>query len=301
MTFFFSLFHDFSCDWIARIKFHSIAIQSPLALQHTHTHIECDLIHEHSNDALLRLLSRFQSQLKRVQVEWNWIKVHCITMQSIESRLLKRVHHNRDSIDCIVMQCTLLQFHSIWFNLIQFDSISSNLIQFDSISSNLIQFDSIWFNFIQFDSIWFNLIQFHPIWFNFIQCDSIWLNCIQLNAIEIAIESRLNASWHTTQDCRNRTCKFVALQKPFSFYAQPSQVVGWLRWVGSLKLYVSFAKEPYTRDDLLRKRPILFKEPTNRSHPVPCFCWTKPLKIQQKRFVAFQFQFQVRFPYSWAE
>jgi len=29
------------------------------------------------------------------------------------------------------------------------------------------------------------------------------------------------------------------------------------RWVGSLKLQVSFAKEPYKRDDILQKRPIL--------------------------------------------
>ena len=66
-----------------------------------------------------------------------------------------------------------------------------------------------------------------------------------------------------------------------------SDVMGWLRLVGSLKLHVSFAKEPYTRDNirdrsLLQKSPIQetifetnsaietwnFKEPTNHSHPV---------------------------------
>jgi len=34
-------------------------------------------------------------------------------------------------------------------------------------------------------------------------------------------------------------------------------VMGWLRLVGSLKLQVSFVKEPYTRDDILQKRPHL--------------------------------------------
>jgi len=33
----------------------------------------------------------------------------------------------------------------------------------------------------------------------------------------------------------------------------------WLRLVGSLKLYVSFAKEPYKRDDILQKRPIILR------------------------------------------
>ena len=34
---------------------------------------------------------------------------------------------------------------------------------------------------------------------------------------------------------------------------------GWLRVVGSLKIYVSFAKEPYKRDDILQKRPMILK------------------------------------------
>jgi len=37
------------------------------------------------------------------------------------------------------------------------------------------------------------------------------------------------------------------------------RTMGWLRLVGSLKLYVSFAKEPYKRDDLLQKRPIIWR------------------------------------------
>jgi len=35
--------------------------------------------------------------------------------------------------------------------------------------------------------------------------------------------------------------------------------IGWLRLVGSLKLLVSFAKEPYKRDDILQKRPIILR------------------------------------------
>ena len=35
--------------------------------------------------------------------------------------------------------------------------------------------------------------------------------------------------------------------------------MGLLRLVGSLKLRVSFAKEPYKRDDILQKRPIILR------------------------------------------
>jgi len=33
--------------------------------------------------------------------------------------------------------------------------------------------------------------------------------------------------------------------------------MGWLRLVGFLKLQVSFAKEPYKRDHILQKRPVI--------------------------------------------
>jgi len=35
--------------------------------------------------------------------------------------------------------------------------------------------------------------------------------------------------------------------------------MGWLRLVSPLKLQVSFAKEPYKRDDILQKRPIILR------------------------------------------
>ena len=38
---------------------------------------------------------------------------------------------------------------------------------------------------------------------------------------------------------------------------QINPVMGWLELVGSIKLYVSFAKEPYKRDVILQKRPII--------------------------------------------
>jgi len=35
--------------------------------------------------------------------------------------------------------------------------------------------------------------------------------------------------------------------------------MGWLQSVGSSKLQVSFVKEPYKSDDILRKRPIILR------------------------------------------
>jgi len=35
--------------------------------------------------------------------------------------------------------------------------------------------------------------------------------------------------------------------------------MGWLHLVGSLKFQVSFAKEPYKRDYILQKRPVILR------------------------------------------
>jgi len=42
-------------------------------------------------------------------------------------------------------------------------------------------------------------------------------------------------------------------------YAPSNICMEWLRWVGSLKWWVSFAKEPYKRDYILQKRPIILR------------------------------------------
>jgi len=42
--------------------------------------------------------------------------------------------------------------------------------------------------------------------------------------------------------------------------------MGWLQLVGSLKLFVSCAKEPDNRDYIFAKETYNFKEPANRSH-----------------------------------
>jgi len=44
--------------------------------------------------------------------------------------------------------------------------------------------------------------------------------------------------------------------------------MGWLQLVESIKLYVSFAEEPYKRGDILQKETYNFIDLTDRSHPI---------------------------------
>jgi len=47
--------------------------------------------------------------------------------------------------------------------------------------------------------------------------------------------------------------------------------MGWLQLVGSLKLHVSFATEPYKREVYSTKETNIFEKPTNRSHPTATY------------------------------
>jgi len=58
----------------------------------------------------------------------------------------------------------------------------------------------------------------------------------------------------TAEEIKESVCVCVC-----AFWSGPLGTMGWLRFVGSLKLKVSFAKEPYRRDDILQKRPIILR------------------------------------------
>ena len=50
-----------------------------------------------------------------------------------------------------------------------------------------------------------------------------------------------------------------------------ASAMGWLRLVGSLKLQVSFAKQPYKRDETLQKRPVILRSLLIIATPQPAF------------------------------
>jgi len=57
-------------------------------------------------------------------------------------------------------------------------------------------------------------------------------------------------------------CRFSEKREPSRFSLCQTQSfchMGGLRLVGSLKLQVSVAKEPYKRDDILQKRPLILR------------------------------------------
>ena len=56
-------------------------------------------------------------------------------------------------------------------------------------------------------------------------------------------------------------------------FAWVAWLMGWLRWVGSLKLQVSCAKQPYKRDYILQKRPVILKSLLIVATPYVYWTW----------------------------
>ena len=74
----------------------------------------------------------------------------------------------------------------------------------------------------------------------------------------------LHLSWQAhlsfqAHACTVRTCTRHTHVQSYTYANASCICMGWLRLVGSLKLQVSFAKEPYKRDDILQKRPIILR------------------------------------------
>jgi len=73
--------------------------------------------------------------------------------------------------------------------------------------------------------------------------------------------TRRNMSCNTNSyGCVHMECVMSCIYFLFSLcHAHYACNMGWLRLVASLKSYVSFVKEPYKRDDILQKRPIIWR------------------------------------------
>ena len=60
--------------------------------------------------------------------------------------------------------------------------------------------------------------------------------------------------------CIRHSCVlYGSFDVSYGSFADRNMAMGWLRLVGSLKLQVSFAKEPYKKDDILQKRPRILR------------------------------------------
>jgi len=80
---------------------------------------------------------------------------------------------------------------------------------------------------------------------------------------ELSRHTHLDEWCHThmsqmRQGIHERTPSCVCVITPLASWDRRG-CMGWLRLAGSSKLYVSYAKEPYKRDDIMQKRPMILR------------------------------------------
>ena len=103
----------------------------------------------------------------------------------------------------------------------------------------------------------------HPVPHAATHCNTLQHTATHCNTLQHTA-THCNTLQHTATQCNTLQHIATHCSTLSSLPGDSCAVMGWLRLVGSLNLQVSFAKEPYKRDDILRKRPMNL-----RSHPVP--------------------------------
>ena len=81
-----------------------------------------------------------------------------------------------------------------------------------------------------------------------------------------AYQDVLESRWCEWLRCNDSAVDDVPFGQFFILFA--SLPMGWLRLVGSIKLQVSFAKEPWKKRQYSAKETYNLIDPTNRSHPI---------------------------------
>jgi len=98
------------------------------------------------------------------------------------------------------------------------------------------------------DFLFVSVLQCVAVCCSVLQCVAVCCSVLQCVAVCCSVLQRVAVCCKTSHD-------FLCLNA----YVGVALAMGWLRSVDSLKLQVSFAKEPYERDYILQKRPIMLR------------------------------------------
>jgi len=103
-----------------------------------------------------------------------------------------------------------------------------------------------------------SVVQCGAVWCSVVQCGVVWCSVLQYATVCCSVFCIVVLC--AAVCCIMFQCVAALEARPVSLSWSFSQKdMGWLRLVGSLKLLVSFAKEPRKRDYILQKRPRILR------------------------------------------
>jgi len=147
--------------------------------------------------------------------------------------------HTRDVLHLLRRgACNTLQHTATHCNTLQYTATHCNTLQHTATHCNTLQHTATHCNTLQHTVIYCNTLQHTAT-----RCDTLHHTATNCNTLEI----------------QRFFCDQKKLTRIFGKWHGVEIDMVLLRLVGSLDLYISFAKAPYKRDDILQKRPIFSK------------------------------------------
>jgi len=95
----------------------------------------------------------------------------------------------------------------------------------------------------------------------------------RMYAFKQTYETDLYKYWQTCKQKKKEKKKDEQWQDILQYLNSLRSAMGWLRLVGFVKFYVSFAKEPYKRHDILQKRPRILRSLLIVATPYRTYEW----------------------------
>ena len=141
--------------------------------------------------------------------------------------------------DCVVVCCNVLQCVAVCCSALQCVAVCCSVLQCVAVCCSVLQCVAVRCSVLRCAAVCCSALQCAAVCCSVLQCVASRY-IYQLIKISLLIES----------------C--VGCEKMHMRMHQNTHM-GWLRLVGCLKLYVSFAKEPYKRHDILQKRPTILR------------------------------------------
>ena len=165
-------------------------------------------------------------------------------------------------MQCDAVWCSVLQGVAVWCSAMQCNAVRCFVLQCVVVCCSVLQCVAVCCSALQYVAIewtWSDLhaevarieLQRFAVCCSALQCVAVCCSCMALPRVAAccSVLQCVAVSWIV---CSGVMCVAAVCTRSLLY-------MGWLRLVGSLRLKVSFAKEPHKRDYILQKRPIMLR------------------------------------------
>jgi len=157
-------------------------------------------------------------------------------------------------VQCVAVWCRVVLCVAVWCSVVPCVAVWCSVLPCGAVCCRVVPCVAVWCSVVQCVAVCCSVLPCGAVWCRVVPCGAVCCRVVQCGAM----------------CCRVVQCVAVCCRMLQSV-AVPCRHVhtGWLQWVGSIKFYVSFAKETYKRDNILQKRRIILSILLTVATPYP--------------------------------